>query len=444
MSTYTKEDILRICEEEDVEFIRLQFTDMFGSLKNMAITKSQLSRALDNSVMFDGSAIDGFVGVDESDMVLHPNCDTFAILPWRPQRGKVGRMYCDIYRPDGTPFMGDSRQVLKKVIEEAKSLGYSFQVGPECEFFLFDTDENGAPTVSTKEQAGYFDVGPLDSGENARRDIVMNMEEMGYVVDASHHEKTCGQHEVDLEYDDALRTADKIMTFKLVTRTIAKRHGLHATFMPKPNENVNGSAMHINMSLSKDGRNIFRDDSDKNGLSDEAYYFLGGILKHIKAIAAVSNPLVNSYKRLVPGFDAPVYIAWSTTNRSALVRIPSVRNAEHTRIELRSADSCANPYLLLALLLGAGLEGIRNKILPPESVSGNIFDMTDEARKKAGIDRLPGNLMEALEELKKDELIMGILGEHVGSRYITAKQDEWTRYLNHVTRWELTEYLNKY
>lgn len=443
MNNYTREDVCRLVEEEDVEFIRLQFTDMFGNLKNIAITANQLERALDNKCMFDGSAIDGFVGIEESDMYLYPDLSTLEIFPWRPQQGKVARMICDIHRPDGSPFCGDPRIVLKKAIREAGELGYTFEVGPECEFFLFNTDENAMPTTETHEQASYFDIGPLDGGENARRDIVMTLEDMGLIIEASHHEMAPAQHEIDFRYDEALTTADNIMTFKLAVRTIAKRHGLHATFMPKPKYGVNGSGMHINMSLQKDGRNIFEDKNDPNGLSREAYYFIGGIMKHIKGMAAITNPLVNSYKRLVPGFAAPVYIAWSATNRSPLIRIPA-GGGTGTRIELRSPDSAANPYLTLAVCLKAGLDGIVNKIEPPRSVDCNIYNMTDAERKKLNIENLPGTLIEAVEELKRDKFILGVLGEHVAENYIAAKENEWQKYRAHVSEWEIQEYLYRY
>lgn len=443
MRNYTREDIIRLVEEEDVEFIRLQFTDMFGTLKNIAITANQLEKALDNKCMFDGSAIDGFVGIEESDMYLHPDLSTLEIFPWRPQQGKVARMICDVYRPDGQPFDGDPRLILKKAIREAAEMGYIFEVGPECEFFLFNTDENAMPTTETHEQAGYFDIGPLDGGENARRDIVMTLEDMGLIIEASHHEMAPAQHEIDFRYDEALATADNIMTFKLAVRTIAKRHGLHATFMPKPKYGVNGSGMHINMSLRKDGKNIFEDKNDPNGLSREAYFFIGGIMKHIKGMAAITNPLVNSYKRLVPGFAAPVYIAWSATNRSPLIRIPAEGGAG-TRIELRSPDSAANPYLTLALCLKAGLDGIINKIEPPKSVDSNIYNMTDEEREVLHIENLPATLIEAVEEMKKDSFILNVLGEHIAKNYIEAKENEWQKYRAHVSEWEIQEYLYRY
>ena len=443
MKNYTKEDIMTLVDDEDVEFIRLQFTDMFGSLKNVAITSSQLEKALDNKCMFDGSSIEGFVRIEESDMYLFPDLSTLEIFPWRPQQGKVARLICDVHRPNGEPFEGDPRYILKRAIKEAADMGYAFEVGPECEFFLFHTDENGLPTTLTHEQAGYFDLGPLDLGENARRDMVLTLEDMGFVIEASHHEVAPAQHEIDFRYDEALATADNIMTFKLAVKTIAKRHGLHATFMPKPKFGVNGSGMHINMSLSKDGENIFDDPSDKLGLSKEAYYFIGGIIKHMKGMTAITNPLVNSYKRLVPGYEAPVYIAWSATNRSPLIRIPASRG-EGTRIELRCPDPSANPYLALAVCLRAGLDGIKNKIEPPASVDCNIFAMSEEEKKALGIEAIPGTLIEAVNELEKDEFIKEVLGAHVSSKYIEAKRAEWANYRSQVTDWEINQYLNQF
>ena len=333
--------------------------------------------------------------------------------------------------------------MLKRAVREAAELGYTFEVGPECEFFLFHTDENGLPTTITHEKAGYFDLGPLDLGENARRDMVLTLEDMGFVVESSHHEIAPAQHEIDFQYDEALAAADNIMTFKLAVKTIAKRHGLHATFMPKPKFGVNGSGMHINMSLAKDGKNIFSDPTDKNGLSREAYWFIGGIMKHMKGMTAITNPLVNSYKRLVPGYEAPVYIAWSATNRSPLIRIPSSRG-EHTRIELRCPDPAANPYLALAVCLRAGLDGIVNHIDPPESVDCNIFDLTEEERKNRGIEAVPASLREAVSELEKDELIREVLGVHMADKYIRAKKEEWEKYTAQVTEWEISQYLNQY
>ena len=445
MSKYTKEDICRMIEEEDVEFIRLQFTDMFGTLKNVAVTTSQLDRVLNNEIMFDGASIAGFAKVEQSDLFLHPDIDTFTIFPWRPQQGKVARFLCDIYYSDGTPFKGDPRYMLKRVLADAKEMGYRFDVGPECEFFLFHTDDEGNPTTITHEKAGYFDVGPLDLGENARRDMILTLEEMGFVVEASHHEDAPAQHEIDFHYDEALNMADAIMTFKMAVKTIAKRHGLYASFMPKPKTGVNGNGMHVNMSLSKDGVNAFYDADDAAHISQEGYWFIGGIMQHIRAITAITNPLVNSYKRLVPGYEAPVYIAWSLKNRSPLIRIPAQASTEQgrvtQRVELRSPDSAANPYLALAVCLAAGLDGIRNHIEPPASVDGNIFEMSDEERRSQKIKCLPENLMEAIEALEKDPLICGVLGSHICKRYIEAKKEEWKDYCAAVSNWEIDRYL---
>ena len=441
--SYTKQQIIEMIEEEDVEFIRLQFTDMFGTMKNVAITVSQLEKALNNKCMFDGSSIDGFTRIEESDMYLYPDLDTFTIFPWRPQQGKVARFICDVYRPNGEPFEGDSRHILKKVIEEAKKMGYTFFVGPECEFFLFHTDDNGNPTTISHEKAGYFDLGPIDLGENARRDMVLNLESMGFEVEASHHEVAPAQHEIDFKYADALTTADNIMTFKLAVKSIAKRHGLHATFMPKPKSGINGSGMHINMSLCKDGKNIFADEKDEKGLSKEAYYFIAGIMNHIKGMTVITNPLVNSYKRLVEGYEAPVHIAWSTTNRSPLIRIPAAGEME-TRIELRSPDPAANPYLALAVCLAAGLDGIRKKMEPEASIDRNIFEMTPKERMEANIDKLPENLCDAIEKLQNDQFVKDVLGKHISNNYINAKKKEWQEYRTQVTNWEVEQYLHKF
>ena len=444
MSRYTKDDIFRMVEEEDVEFIRLQFTDIFGTLKNIAITSSQLERALNNQCMFDGSSIEGFVRIEESDMYLYPDLDTFTIFPWRPQQGKVARLICDVYTPDGKPFEGDPRWILKKTIKEANEMGYRFDVGPECEFFLFHTDDNGLPTTLSHEKAGYFDLGPNDLGENIRRDMVLTLEEMGFEIEASHHEVAPAQHEIDFKYDEALKTADNIMTFKLTVKTIAKRHGLYATFMPKPKFGISGSGMHINMSLAtEEGKNIFADENGKIGLSDDAYHFIAGIMKHARGMSAITNPLVNSYKRLVPGYEAPVYIAWSAKNRSPLIRIPASRGNE-TRVELRNPDPTANPYLVLALCLAEGLDGIKNKIEVPESVDCNIYEMTPGERRAAGIENMPADLKEAVDCLVADEFLCSVLGEHITTKYVEAKMKEWENYTTRVSQWEIDEYLYKY
>ena len=443
MRNYTRKDILRLVEEEDVGFIRLQFTDIYGTLKNVAITTGQLERALNNECMFDGSSIEGFSRIEESDMYLRPDLNTFTIFPWRPQQGKVARFICDIYRPDGTAYESDPRQVLENVIRETEEMGYQFVVGPEFEFFLFHQDDDGTPTTTTHEKAGYFDLGPLDLGENARRDMVLTLEDMGIEIEASHHEMAPAQHEIDLKYEEALETADNMVTFRMVVKTIAKRHGLHATFMPKPKYGINGSGMHLNMSLSRDGENIFSDENDEHGLSQEAYYFIGGLMKHIKAITFITNPLVNSYKRLVPGYEAPTYIAWSANNRTPLIRIPESRRSGK-RIELRSPDASANTYLALAVCLAAGMEGIREKILPPKEISQNIFELNEEEKKALGIECLPGSLMEAVEEFEKDAFIQKVLGEELSQKFIKAKKAEYDRYRSQVSEWEMNEYLQKY
>ncbi|HIS62849.1 MAG TPA: type I glutamate--ammonia ligase [Candidatus Scybalomonas excrementigallinarum] len=440
MAHYTRERILQLIEEEDVEFIRLQFTDMFGTFKNVAITASQMKKALNNQCMFDGSSIESYIKIEESDMYLYPDLDTFVILPWRPQHGKVARLICDIYRPDGTDFEGSPRYILKKVLEEAKQLGYDFQVGTECEFFLFQMAEDGTPTTNTTERAGYFDLGPLDQGENARRDMVLTLEDMGFEIESSHHESAPAQHEIDLKYESALKAADQIMTFKFAVRTIAKRHGVHATFMPKPKYGVNGSGMHVNMSLMKDGKNCFFDASDPLGLSKEAYYFIGGILKHMKGMTVITNPIVNSYKRLVPGFEAPVYIAWSSKNRSPLIRIPAVKG-EEIRVELRSPDPSANPYLVFAVCLRAGLQGIKQKIEPPYSIDKNIFEMTKEERKEKQIEALPANLKEAILQFENDDFIKETLGKEFSMHYAKGKLNEWNAYIEQVSAWEIEQYL---
>ncbi len=444
MSGYSKQDIIGIAKEQGVKFIRLQFTDIFGILKNVAITIDQLEKAMDNKCMFDGSSIEGFVRIEESDMYLRPDPSTFVIFPWRPQTGKVARLICDVYNPDGTPFAGDPRFALKRAMQKAKDMGYdTFNVGPECEFFLFLNDNEGNPTTKTHDNGGYFDLGPVDLGENARRDMCLMLEEMGFEIEASHHEVAPGQHEIDFKYDEALKAADAILTFKLVVKTIAQRHGLHATFMPKPLYGINGSGMHTNVSLFKEGKNAFYDEKDPVQLSQEAYWFIGGLMKHIKSIAALTNPIVNSYKRLVPGYEAPVYIAWSARNRSPLIRIPAARGMS-TRIELRCPDPSCNPYLALAAILTAGLDGIANKIEPPESTDTNIFEMNELQRKEAGIDSLPGSLKHAIDELSKSELVREVLGVHIFDKYIEAKNNEWDSYRTKISQWEVDEYLNKY
>ena len=440
----TREEIFKLVEEQNVKFIRLQFTDIFGILKNVSITVDQLDKALNNECMFDGSSIEGFARIEESDMYLRPDPDTFVIFPWRPQVGKVARLICDVYTAEGEPFTGDPRYVLKKAISRAKAMGYDqFNVGPECEFFLFLTDNDGNPTTITHDNAGYFDLGPIDLGENARRDISLVLDEMGFEIEASHHEVAPGQHEIDFKYTDALTAADAILTFKLVVKVMAQRHGLHATFMPKPLEGINGSGMHTNISLFKNGENAFYDPSDDLKLSKDAYHFLGGLTKNISSITALTNPTVNSYKRLVPGYEAPVYIAWSAKNRSPLIRIPATRG-NSTRLELRNPDPTCNPYLALAAILTAGLEGIEHELEPPKPVNANIFEMSLAARKKKRILSLPENLQEAVNAMKQSSLAKDVLGQHVYDKYIEAKESEWDDYRAIVSQWELDSYLTKY
>ena len=440
MSRYTKEDIIRIVRDEDIAFIRMQFTDIFGQLKNVAITAGQIEKAVNDQLMIDGSSIEGFVRIHESDQYLYPDLDSFQILPWQPLNGKSARLICDVYNPNGTPFVGDPRGVLKSALKNAEAMGYEFNVGPECEFFLFQTDDKGRPTINTSDEAGYFDLGPLDHGESTRREICLTLEQMGFEIEASHHEVAGGQHEIDFKYSDALTAADNIMTFKLVVKTLAQKNGLHATFMPKPVFGIAGSGMHTNMSLFRDGKNVFADPSDKRGLSKEAYAFIAGILEHVCALTALTNPLVNSYKRLVPGYEAPCYLSWSASNRSALIRIPAARGAS-TRVELRSPDPACNPYLALTGCLTAGLDGIKRGLTPPEEISENIFAMSRRERAARGIRNLPGSLKESVELLLNDELLCEALGSHVINYYTEGKLREWNEYWTHVSDWERQKYL---
>ena len=424
-TVYTKDDIRRLVKEEDIKFVRLQFVDILGSLKNVAITSDQLEKALNNEIVFDGSSITGFIRSKESDMYLIPDLNTFKIFPWRPSNGKVARLICDISMADESPYTWDPRFVLKKAIKEAKDMGYNLKLAPEFEFFLFYTDDNGHPTTTTHDEAGYFDLGPIDLGENVRRDMVLTLEDMGFEIQASHHEVSPGQHEIDFETIDALNAADSIVTFKLVVKVIAQKHGLHATFMPKPIYGKNGSGMHCNISLYNEKQeNVFFDSEDENKLSQTAKYFIGGLLKHAKAMTAITNPTVNSYKRLVEGYEAPTYIGWSKIISSPFIRIPNI-NHNDAKIELRNPDSSCNPYLTLAVILSAGLDGIKNKITPPDIVtSEKLSQLTKTIYSDL---RLPGNLKEAILELSKDEVIKDTLGDLCES-YIKAKTLEWEEY----------------
>jgi glutamine synthetase len=440
---YTREDILRIVEDEDIEFIYLQFTDIFGVMKNVAITARELEKALNNEIMFDGSSIDGFVRIEESDMYLRPDIDTFSIFPWRGNYGKEARIICDIYNPDGTPFEGDPRYILKKISKEALELGYTMNVSPECEFFLFHTDENGKPTLNTHDNAGYFDLAPIDLGENARRDMVVTLKKMGFEVEASHHEIAPGQHEIDFKAQEVINAADKIMTFKTIVRVVAKNHGLHATFMPKPIFGVAGSGMHLNLSLYKDDKNAFFDKNVEDGLSKTAHNFISGVLDHAKGFCAITNPTINSYKRLVSGYEAPVYIAWSFRNRSPLIRVPA-RRGEEIRLEIRNPDPTCNPYLALAVILKAGIDGIKNERPLSEPVDKNIYEMKDTERRNLNIESLPHSLEEAISNLKDDKIISEAIGEHILKRFIEAKVIECEEYRNNITPWEIKHYLTKF
>jgi glutamine synthetase len=440
---YTREDITRIAKEQNVRFIRLQFTDLLGSIKNLEIPVSQLEKALDNKMMFDGSSIEGYVRIEESDMYLYPDLSTWVVFPWVTEN-RVARLICDIYMPDGTPFAGDPRGILKRVLLEAEDMGFStMNVGPEPEFFLFQTDEKGNPTMELNDQGGYFDLAPTDLGENCRREIVLTLEEMGFEIEASHHEVAPGQHEIDFKYAPAVKAADQIQTFKLVVKTIARQHGLHATFMPKPLFGTNGSGMHCHQSLFRGSENAFFDNNDKLGLSNVARHYMAGILKHARGIAAITNPTVNSYKRLVPGYEAPVYVAWSASNRSPMIRIPASRGLS-TRIEVRNPDPAANPYLALAVMLRAGLDGIANKLSIPAPVDRNIYVMSEEERQDAGIPSLPINLKEALAELLRDDIICDALGDHALSHFYELKEIEWDMYRTQVHQWERDQYLTMY
>lgn len=444
MDAAVKKDVMEKAREMGVKFVRLQFTDIFGSLKNVAITVEQLEKALDGELMFDGSSIHGFTRIEESDMYLRPDPSTFVVFPWRPREGAVARLICDVYNPDGTPFEGSPRYVLKKVLAEAKAMGYTMNVGPECEFFLFQVDKDGRPTTETHDQAGYFDMTPLDMGENARRFMVLTLEEMGFEIEASHHEVAPGQHEIDFKYSDALDVADKIMTFKFVVRTIAQRHGLHATFMPKPIFGINGSGMHINQSLfTLDGENAFFDPSTPDQLSETAKYYIGGLIKHARSFAALTNSSVNSYKRLVPGYEAPCYVAWSLANRSSLIRIPAKRGMS-TRVELRNPDPACNPYLAIAAALKAGLDGIKNKIQPPAPTESNIYHMNAAERAAEDIVSLPASLREAVMELQANPVISSVLGDHVLNRFVEGKMEEWDEFRTAVHDWEIKKYLTVY
>lgn len=439
----TKTDVLEKAKALNVKFIRLQFTDILGVVKNVAIPLQSLEAALDGQIMFDGSSIEGFVRIEESDMYLDPDPDTFAIFPWSPPEGMTARLMCDIKHPDGSPFAGDPRTTLKRVLREAHELGYDITVGPEPEFFLFERDKDGKATNRTVDQAGYFDLSPVDLGEDVRREIVLTLEQMGIGIEATHHEVSPGQHEIDLRYADALRTADNIVTFRFVARTVALQRNFHATFMPKPLQGVNGSGLHLHQALFKDGVNAFQDPKHPDGISKIGLRYIAGLIEHAKAFTAITNPLINSYKRLVPGYEAPVYIAWSMGNRSPMIRVPQARG-EATRIELRSPDPSCNPYLALAVTIKAGLDGIKRKLDAPAPVSRNIYRMHEHERREYGIENLPEDLAEALDYFEKDNVMREALGEHIFSRFLEAKRIEWEIYRQQVHDWEIDQYLIVY
>ena len=433
----TKEEIFAIVEEEDVEFIRLQFTDIFGTLKNIAITASQLEDAMENSILFDGSSVKGFAPIEDSDLYLHPDLSTFCIFPWRPQQGKVARFICNIHRTDGSVFEADPRAVLLDAYDKARQSGLNIFIEAECEFFLLNTDDKGEVSLNVKEKASYFDIGPLDMSENIRRDIVLTLEEMGIKIKSSHHEIAKAQHEIDFTDQDALKCADAIQTFRMAVKTLAKRHGLSASFMPKLFENENGSGMHFKISAFDDnGKNIFEDNAM---LSSKAKSTIAGILHHARELSLINNPLVNSYKRLKPNFDAPVYVSWSSnSNRSALLRIPTERNNQ-IKLELRSPDSATNPYLCIAMLIYSILDGIENNMELEDAINENMY-----SGKNYNIKKLPDTLSEAIDEFENSNFVKEKLGAQIFDEYIEAKKIEWNEFNNAITDWEIKKYLERF
>jgi glutamine synthetase len=439
-----KQEVLTRCRKDEVAFVRLQFTEPYGAVKNVSIPVEELEKALDNELMFDGSSIRGFKRIEQSDMYFLPDPATYAVLPWRGTEGAhTARLICDVADPDGRPFAGDPRSNLKRVLAKAEKLGYTMQVGPEAEFFLFRLDQDGNPTVDPHDAASYFDVAPIDKGEDCRRDIELTLQQMGFHLEAAHHEVAIGQHEIDFRHGDALSTADNLITFRMVVKVIAAQHGMHATFMAKPLHGENGSGMHVNQSLSRGDDNAFLDESDALQLSPEAYSYIAGILEHLPAITAVANPTVNSYKRLLPGYEAPVYIAWSPGNRSAAIRVPAKRGRS-TRIELRTPDPTANPYLALACMLEAGLDGISRGAKPPDPVNRNIYDLTEQESAELGIRSLPHDLTHAIDALEADSVVHEALGDHIFSEYVRLKREEWAAYNEQVHKWELDQYMDRY
>lgn len=446
MKKATKQEIIDDATKNQVKYIRLCFTDIHGVIKNVEIPLDGLEDALDNNVMFDGSSIDGFSRIEETDMYLYPDRNTWLVLPWENTvYGNVARLICDVHRPDGEPFEGDPRVNLKKNLKYMQSMGFHrLKIGVEPEFFLFQRDNEGEVTLEFNDRGGYFDLGPVDAGEDCRRDIVLELQKLGFKMEASHHEVSPSQHEINFEFDDALEAADKLQTFKLVVRNVAKRHNLHATFMPKPIEGVNGSGMHINCSLAdKDGNNVFDDPKTEDGMSEVAKGWIGGIMDHARGYTAITNPIVNSYKRLIPGYEAPTYISWSDSNRSVMIRIPSVRGKK-TRTEIRSVDSTANPYLAMAVILRSGLDGIENGRTDTEPVRMNLYALDRKAREEMGIKNLPGSLKDALKELNNDKVVQDALGNHIYEKFLIAKEAEWEDYRGRVSQWERDMYLKMF
>jgi glutamine synthetase len=444
--TAEEQAVIERIEEENIDFLRLQFTDILGTVKNVSIPASQAKKAFTEGIYFDGSSIEGFVRIQESDMRLDPDPSTFAVLPWRRRDdGAAARLICDVVDTEvGDPFPGDPRYVLKRAIDRAAEMGYQLNAGPEPEFFIFEKD-NGSATTETHDTGGYFDLGPKDLASDIRREMIYALEEMNFEVESSHHEVADGQHEISFKYADALTTADNIATFRSVIRAVAEMHDVHATFMPKPIARINGSGMHTHLSLfTEDGENAFYDGDDEFDLSETAYHFLAGVLEHAPAITAIANPTVNSYKRLVPGYEAPVYIAWSDVNRSALVRKPAARVPASSRIELRSPDPTANPYLALAVMLQAGLDGIDRELEAPDPVRENIYEFDEAKRDEYGIETLPGSLGEAVEALTADDVVTDALGDHVAEKFVEAKTQEFTEYKTEVSAWETDRYLETF
>lgn len=443
MPSNRKAELLARMKKDEVKFLRLQFTDIMGVNKNIELPKSEFAKALDGQMLFDGSSVQGFVRIEESDMLLQPDLDTYTVFPWATPGGTIARLICDIHHPDGSPFEGCPRLALKRMCAKAAEMGYTMHAGPEPEFFLFERGDREQPTVISHDRGGYFDLTPIDRGEEARREMVDALESLGFAVEAAHHEVAAGQHEIDFKHRPALETADKVATFRFVVRKVALDFGLHATFMPKPVYGINGSGMHIHQSLYRNGVNAFHEPEGPQGLSPVARGYIAGLLRYSREYCAVTNPLVNSYKRLVPGYEAPTHIAWSERNRSPLARVPA-RRGDGTRIELRMPDPSCNPYLALTVSLAAGLEGVAQEMDCGPPVNKNIFEMSQRERRRLRIDSLPGNLGEAIELMARSKFVREVLGDHIFKNFVDAKRAEWQDYIARVHSWELDRYLATY